>query len=173
MLRSLRPGKCSTLTAERLRELLDYDPLTGVFIARKSGGHRKAGDIAGSLSTSGYIILGVDGETSLYAHRLAWLYVHGSWPCDLIDHINGDKLDNRIANLRPANRQRNAQNLKRSHADNKTGYLGVVEIPGTGMFYASICAKGKRHWLGRHATAEAAFAAYVSKKRELHEAGTL
>ena len=85
-----------SLTAERLREVLDYDPDTGVFTRKvRTASSVKVGDVAGSLNGKGYIRIRVDGRL-YFAHRLAWLYVHGEWPVDQVDHINGIKNDNRI-----------------------------------------------------------------------------
>ena len=104
------------LTAERLREVLAYDPDTGVFTwkARTSPFSRvNVGDVAGNLRRDGYIEICVDGRKH-QSHRLAWLYVYGEWPADQIDHINGIRTDNRIANLREANNAENHHNLRKA-----------------------------------------------------------
>src|SRR4051812_4396707 len=112
------------ITAERLRQVLSYDPETGVFlwkekIARKVVVGRKAGNIG----NFGYIYIRIAGKL-YYGHRLAWLYVHGVWPEKGIDHRNGVPDDNRIANLRPANQSENNQNM-RLPKHNKSGFMGV------------------------------------------------
>jgi hypothetical protein len=76
------------LTQLRLRELLDYDPATGIFRSRRSQSKLKIGDVAGVINTHGYNIIGVDGER-LRGARLAWLYMTGEWPKEHVDHING------------------------------------------------------------------------------------
>jgi hypothetical protein len=88
-----------SLTAERLREQLRYDAETGVFTRRVESGHACVGDVAGSVHSTGYVRIGIDGW-KYTAHHLAWLYVHGVWPSDQIEHINRKRSDNRIANLR-------------------------------------------------------------------------
>ena len=78
------------LIAERLRELLSYEPETGVFRWRVSRGPAVAGSVAGSLTTYGYIKIKVDGRF-YRAHRLAWIYVHGVWPSKDLDHKDENK----------------------------------------------------------------------------------
>ena len=91
--------KQDKLTAERLRERLHYDAETGVFTRRFGSGHARAGDMAGTVHRTGYVRISIDGG-KYTAHHLAWLYVHGVWPSDQIEHINRKRSDNRIANLR-------------------------------------------------------------------------
>ena len=98
------------LTQERLKELLSYDPDTGLFVRLISKGGRGVGSIAGTPHSLGYINMAVQGKKYL-AHRLAWFYVHGEWPSSEIDHINHKKSDNRIINLRGATRKDNMRNL--------------------------------------------------------------
>ena len=163
------------LTAERLRALLDYDPVTGVFRWRVSNGRRAvAGAVAGAISeksATAYLRIAIEGRR-YYAHHLAWLHVHGAWPAHRLDHISTDRMDNRIANLREATAAENPQNQRRAHSHNKAGLLGVSETPG-GCYAASIKAGGKRRYLGRYATPEDAHAAYLKAKQEMHPFGTL
>ena len=155
------------LTAERLRELLDYNPHTGEFVWRVSCRGTKAGDIAGSSGSEGrrHIII---GYARFKAHRLAWLYVHGVWPKGLIDHINGIPFDNRIANLREASMSENLCNQRRAHTNNKTGILGVQWKKDRNKFRARIVIAGKEKHLGYFDTKEKAQEAYLSAKQELH-----
>lgn len=98
------------LNQARLKELLDYSPAHGAFIWRVSRSRLAfAGAPAGSKTNLGYVKIVVCGK-SYAAHRLAWLYVHGQWPTSEIDHINQNKADNRIANLRQVSRSENCQN---------------------------------------------------------------
>lgn len=112
------------VTRERVLELLDYDPETGIFTWKVSTNNRvKAGSRAGAINSWEYRQIKVDDR--LYkAHRLAWLIVYGMWPRYQIDHINGVRDDNRIVNLREAT---NAENLRNcgAHINNTSGYKGV------------------------------------------------
>lgn len=114
-----------SLTAERLREVLDYDPETGVFRWRKLR-HRPAkdvGSIAGCPKGDGYWVIMVD-RRRYRAHRLAWLYMTGAWPKLDIDHKNGIEDDNRFVNLREATQMQNQRNCRR-HRHNTSGFKGV------------------------------------------------
>lgn len=162
------------LTAGRLRELLHYDPETGVFtrLARTSNSI-KVGDVAGTADSDGYIQISVDGV--LYrAHRLAWLYMTGAWSKGVIDHVNGVKGDNRFANLRPATNAENQQNQRRAQSSNKLGLLGVCRVCREGKrFKAQIMVDGRQIYLGTFDTPEQAHAAYLAAKRRLHSGCTL
>ena len=156
----------------RLREVFSYTPESGFLHWRVCMGTRgRPGARAGSLSAQGYLVVGVDGCRNLFAHRVAWAVHHGSWPAGEVDHINGDRTDNRISNLRDVSTHQNHQNMRNARQDNKTGLLGVSMHKG--RFRAQIQAAGKKRWLGEFDTPEAAHAAYVSAKRELHPHGTL
>jgi len=113
------------LTQERLKEVLSYDPETGVFVRKITANNNKAkkGDLAGHLNKIGYLEMKVDGKR-YYAHRLAWLYVNGYFPELNIDHINRKRNDNRIKNLREASQQCNVRNAKMK-SSNKSGITGV------------------------------------------------
>ena len=111
------------LSQERLKELLEYDEDTGIFIWKVSrSGNIKSGTVAGS-KLQGYSIIMID-RINYKAHRLAWLYVHGYFPENFIDHKNGIRYDNRISNLREVSKSCNGQNCK-IHSNNKSGYNGV------------------------------------------------
>lgn len=149
---------------ERIRSLLDYDPDTGVFRWREAVGGRMAGQSAGTLHSKGYRRIKLDGRHH-FAHRLAWLYVTGEWPDRAIDHMNGDKTDNRIANLRLATASENNMNMG-VRRFSKTGLKGVS--PQRKKYMAQISANGKRHYLGLFQTPEEAHQAYLQRARELH-----
>lgn len=160
----------STLTAAVLRQTLGYNPDTGRFVWLKSTGAAKAGDDAGGVSSTGYVRISIFGKR-YQAHQLAWLHHYGEWPGEP-DHINGNKADNRIANLRKALREENLQNQRKAHSNNKAGILGV-SLTKRGRFVVMIQSGGERKYLGSYATAEEAEAAYLKAKREEHPFGTL
>lgn len=136
------------LTQTRLKELLRYDPDTGVFtwrVARTAG--VKAGDVAGALDHEGYRILTLDNRP-YKAHRVAWLYVTGEWPPHVIDHINKDAGDNRLCNLRLATSAQNGMN-RRTDVRNSTGVTGVTWCRTSKKWRADIGESGRIIRLGR------------------------
>lgn len=161
------------ISADTLRQLLSYDPETGKFTRAVQTSNRiKVGAAAGSPNGSGY--LNIMLQARLYAaHRLAWLYVHGRWPNGQIDHINGDKTDNRIANLREANNSENTQNKWRARNDSRSGTMGVRWHERDQRWHARIMIEGRAHHLGSFMTEEAARDAYLAAKRKLHAFGEI
>lgn len=153
------------ITDSRLRELLDYDPETGVFRWRVAAGKALAGLIAGSINAKGYRRITLDGRT-YRAHRLAWRYMHGMWPTNQIDHINRVRDDNRLVNLRSATDQQNKANARRRNY-NKSGFKGVYLDRRTQQWRAQTALSGKNIHIGYFPTAEAAHSAYVAKTKEL------
>jgi HNH endonuclease len=152
------------LTAERLRELLHYDPATGVFTWRVTNSNRApAGHVAGSPNKRGYIAIGIAGKT-YYAHRLAWLYMTGSWPEDDVDHRDLDKSNNRWSNLRPATRSQQIANTK-ARKTNRCGLKGVCERRG--RYMATITKNGEQYYIGDFPSPEMAAAAYEAKAKAL------
>lgn len=157
--------------AARARELFSYCAATGVIARRTTRGGQLAGSKVGTLRKDGYLSTRVDG-VELLCHRLAWLLHHGVEPDDEVDHRNGVRSDNRIKNLRDSDRDGNNQNRRTAHKNNRLGVLGVNQLP-SGRFQARIRVNKKLRSLGTHATAEAASAAYVNAKRQLHKGNTL
>jgi hypothetical protein len=158
--------KNSELTQERLRELLRYDPRTGKFRwrVRKRSNHNP-GDIAGCRVRSDFWCIHINGRR-YQAHQLAWLYMKGAWGRPVIDHRDGNSLNNRWRNLRLTTRSNNAANRRRLRS-NTSGFKGVVFNRQRGNWKAQITKEGRRYYLGSYATAEKAHAAYVAKAREL------
>jgi len=147
-------------TKERLRELLQYSPETGLFFWLQRKGCR-TGVALGSDNGNGYLRITVDGRSN-YAHRLAWIYMHGAIPLGQIDHINGIRSDNRIANLRPATPAQNVANRHGAQANSKSGVIGVSWHKRAGKWQAH---RGRRY-LGLFDTKEAASAAYKGESIE-------
>lgn len=159
------------ITQTRLKELLHYNEETGVFTWKiRCGARALAGNAAGSKTSEGYFGLHVKGVSYL-SHRLAWLYVNGEFPKDEIDHINGDKSDNRIENLRESTRQGNNQNLRKCQKNSSSGFLGAY--PEGNKFKSVIGYNRKLIYLGLFDTPEEAHAAYLTAKRELHSTCTI
>jgi hypothetical protein len=151
------------LTVERLKQVLDYDPTTGAFTWKTGTARGRPGEQAGALMGLGYRNIGVDA-TRYLAHRLAWFYVYGCWPEPQIDHINGNRDDNRIANLREATAAQNTWNGAR-----KPGVTGFRGVRRKGNRYnAQIMAENRRISLGWFATAEEAAAAYDKARAKYH-----
>lgn len=149
------------ITAELLREMLDYDPSTGELTWKVKANKRfKIGDRALSLDGHGYLRVMIHGR-HYQAHRLAWLHVHGRWPDQQIDHINGSRADNRLCNLREANQTQNNANT-RLRCDNTSGFKGVSWDKTKRRWQALIRVNGRAKHLGRYDTPEAAHAAYAS-----------
>ena len=164
-------SKTNSIPVDDLHRLLNYDLQTGVFTYKISTGSRvKIGSIAGALDGIGYWRIQINRK-KYKAHRVAWAYVHGVWPEGKIDHINGDGLDNRIANLRCVTHAQNHQNRRTPNKNTKVGLLGVDLKKGE--FRARITINGKQQDLGRFKTAEDAHTAYLTRKREIHPYGTL
>lgn len=154
------------VTKEEAEAVLSYSPLLGTFSYRKGP---RAGLLITARSAQGYVLVRVGGVSQL-AHRMAWLLEKGEMPPGPIDHINGDRSDNRISNLRLADVTLNNQNRCAPQRDNKTskflGVCGWTRLPG--KFRAQIKVMGKKIHLGMFDSEEEAAAAYIEAKRRLH-----
>tara|TARA_R110000868_G_scaffold82690_5_gene233401 strand:- start:305 stop:790 length:486 start_codon:yes stop_codon:yes gene_type:complete len=160
----------SSIDSTHLKEILNYDPVTGIFTWRETGSGRKR-LIAGCLR-NGYITINIDNKR-YQAHRLALIYIYGECNSYDVDHINGIKHDNRIVNLRPATRSENKQNRLSTQPNNKSGYTGVDWKKSVGKWRATITTMRKQKHLGFFNTPHEAYAAYVKAKRELHSFSTI
>jgi hypothetical protein len=154
------------LTWERLHMLLNYDAETGVFTWKIKRKQVNPGDLAGCTKGKRYRHIQIDSRTYL-AHRLAWFYIHGTWPIYQIDHINNDHFDNRITNLREASAAENTRN-RPGRLNTLTGIKGVCFRPRLNKWEANIMCNGIAIYLGQFATAELAQQAYGSAAHELH-----
>lgn len=150
------------ITQSQIKNELDYDPLTGVFCRRN--GHR-CGQVAGCLNKrTGYVVISINDKLH-YAHRLAWVWMNGDDPIDQIDHINRDRGDNRIANLRSATRQQNQAN-RCVRIDSGSQLKGVRFHKVSGLWFSSIVVNRKVISLGYYAQPEAAHDAYFDAAKK-------
>lgn len=156
------------LTQAELQRLFNYDPANGVFTRRvRTTNSVQVGDVAGSLHHSGYLHIQIRDKIHA-AHRLAWMYMTGSFPSHDVDHINGCRADNRWENLREASDFDNAKNAKR-RADNTSGFRGVSFCRSRSTWVARCQVDGKRKCIGYFKTQEAAGLAYQAFAREHHK----
>lgn len=156
------------ISIEKLRHHYSYDPETGAFtrlITFKGG--KPSGIVQGHIDTQGYLRIGIKGK-SYKAHRLAWFFVHGVWPSGQIDHIDRNKLNNRISNLRDVTQSYNQHNRVEARRDNVAGLLGVRFNKKDGKYHARITANRKHLFLGQFDDPQEASAAYFAAKEELH-----
>jgi hypothetical protein len=151
-------NQCKHIAQDQLKLLLRYEPETGLFFWLHNKGPAKAGNLAGTPTSNGYVNICVNRK--LYkAHRLAWLYVFGNFPKAQIDHINGVKNDNRFANLREATCQENAQN----HV-----FFGGHYVKEKNKWQSNIRVGKKRIHLGLFLTKDEAHEAYINAKKKFH-----
>ena len=155
------------ISHKKLTELVSYDQNTGLFTRLKRTAPRtNPGELAGNKNNKGYIRLMLNCK-NYQAHRLVWFYVTGFWPKKQIDHINGVKTDNRIANLRLANGYESQQNRK-LNKNNTSGHHGVSYDKNVKKWRARIKANGVRVSCGFYVSPEDASMAYLSAKGKLH-----
>jgi hypothetical protein len=148
--------KARQLTAERLREVLDYNPETGAFKRRIDRPGCKAGQIAGTIA-NGYRQIEIDYKL-FRASRLAWLYMTGQWPRHMVDHINGKRDDDRWCNLRDVTPAQNARNRGVCRR-NTSGRVGVHPVKKSGKWGAEIWLDGRNKRLGHFKKKSAAIKA--------------
>jgi hypothetical protein len=155
-----------SITQDKLKEYLAYDSCTGVFTWLKPKARRiKVGSVAGSpVVRGGYLSIMLDG-INYPCHQLAWLYVYGYIPNEIVDHRNNQPTDNRINNLRLATKTNNAYNTKLSKRST-TGIKGVHIR--NGKYIARVTANGVSHFLGSYTSIDAATNAVRSARERLH-----
>lgn len=155
------------LTQEVLMQHLIYDPITGIFVWKEPRAKRcKVGDMAGTMHSRGYIHIKLFGA-SYKAHRLAFLYVTGVWPKQVVDHIDGNTSNNAWNNLRDISISDNQYNRKSSAKNSSTGLLGASILP-SGKYRAQIKYKGKVVYLGEYYTPEEAHNAYLTARKDFN-----
>lgn len=155
----------SSLTPDRLRELLHYEPETGAFVSRQRRSGVPYGRALGYVTKRGYRMVRVDNELHM-AHRLAWLYMTGQWPSDEIDHRNGARSDNRWCNLRAATAKQNRENRARE-ASNSSGFRGVSWCAARRRWLAQIKHQRRQINLGRFDDLFDAVGARLRAERDL------
>jgi len=152
-------------SVDELNDLLHYDAETGQFTWKKNRGFKaRANTTAGALGSSGYVLLCINAKRYL-AHRIAYKMVHGCDPEGVLDHIDGNITNNRIANLRLATAVQNQGNSRKPR-HNKSGLKGVSWHKGDQCWIAQIKQRDKKIWLGGYKTKEEAAAAYEKAARE-------
>lgn len=149
---------------EILKELFEYNPETGILIWKKSYFKSRNGKHAGGLDAKNKCRVGI-GDKVIPAHHVCFAMYHGFWPKDQIDHINRDRLDNRICNLREATNAQNIRNRMNSKPP-KSGYKGVSLHKG--RYIALIMKDGVLYNLGSFGEPLAAAAAYNEAAIKLH-----
>jgi hypothetical protein len=149
-----------SLTAQHLREVLHYEPDTGIFTWLKT---RRAGAVAGSKKEDGYIRISIRGR-DFKASRLAWLYMTGEWPSLLVDHEDRDRGNNRWRNLRQVTHKQNRENTTPT-GHGTSGRIGVSWDSQKQRWLAHICHNYQLIRLGRHSTLIDAVAARMRSER--------
>ena len=142
------------LTQERLKELLTYNLETGVFTRNLTRCGALAGAVAGSVTRKGYRYIKIDSKGYMM-HRLVWLYLYGQFPKEQLDHIDGDKLNNKASNLRDAITSQNCVN-QRGRKNNTSGFKGVILEKSSGKWVAQCNANGEHYYLGMYDTPQEA-----------------
>ena len=135
---------------DKARILYDYCPDSGLFFWKINTSNVKAGQVAGAKH-NGYIRLTVYGKR-IFAHRLAWLFSYGELPKDQIDHIDRNKSNNKITNLRDVDRCVNLQNQSVAHSRNALNILNVSKRPNTGAYKVMINKNKKGFYIGQYKT---------------------
>lgn len=160
------------LRAEQVRQLLDLNVETGElrWTAAASQG-RLTQRVAGSAHAGGYRQIKIGKRVHL-AHRLVWLIVHGEWPHGQVDHIDGDRSNNALSNLRVVTGAQNKQNIAVTGRKSVSGLVGAVFVPGgtrrRDRWESRIKVNGASRHLGHFDTPEAAHAAYLGAKAQVH-----
>lgn len=154
------------LCTEELRNILKYDPVSGIFTRVVRRSRCMPGTVAGSVYPDGYVYIMINRQRYM-AHRLAWLYMTGVFPEKEVDHIDRNRSNNSWANLRSVSTQQNSFN-RSLHSNNKSGFKGVCFDKRDKKFKAAITLNGIVHHLGYFNTAEEANECYQKAAIELH-----
>lgn len=153
-----------TPSIERLRELFVYSPQSGVLLRKIRRGSAPEGAVAGGDNSHGYLVVPVDGRRYM-AHCIAWAMHYGQWPTQMLDHIDRNRANNAIANLRVANNELNQGNTK-INKRNTSGYRGVSWCSQSGKWTAFIRLNGRNKRLGSFETRLLAAEAYSNVAKQ-------
>jgi len=155
------------ITQDKVQSLFNYDPDIGIFTRKvKTTAKTKIGDVVGYDNKNGYKKISIDNKL-YFSHRLAWLYVYGVWPEKGLDHINRNRSDNRLCNLRLANQSENTQNTA-IRKNNTSGYKGVTFCKNTNKWISQIMINYKHIYIGKYETPEIAYEQYINMAKKLH-----
>lgn len=153
------------ITQEKVHQFFDY--VDGVLVYRNKGLRVKAGQPVGWKTDNGYLRTDIDGK-KYYVHRLVWLYHNGPCGQHLIDHIDGNKTNNKIENLRLSDKSSNGLNRYKARSDSHSKMIGVISgktKKGTKTFTARLTIKGEKFHLGNYKSAEEAHQIYLQAKQ--------
>lgn len=157
------------LTQDYIKSVFHYNNGHLFWLGKRKGAPKNKP--VGSLAHGGYLHCMLDGKHYLI-HRLVFLYFNGYLP-ENVDHINGNRADNRIENLRAVTKKGNQQNMRKAFSTSKSGLLGAFLSGKTNKWFSCICTAGKRVHLGTFNSPEEAHEAYIKAKRELHKTCTI
>lgn len=155
-----------SITRERILEFLEFNPETGDFLWKKNKGTARSGRLAGCVRKNGYRSIDIDCRRYL-CHRLAWVVMHGRMPDNVIDHIDGNKLNNRPGNLRDVVQRINFHNQTKPRKNNTSGYKGVTWSKQHRKYVAQIMVNRKQINLGLFRDPTEAHKRYLRAKVEL------
>lgn len=159
------------ITHERLKELFRYE--NGILVRNITTSSKAIkGTSPQYIDKDGYLIVSID-RRKYRVHRLVFLYFNGEHPSLDIDHIDGDRINNKIENLRHVSRAVNMHNLKSAHRDNAQKLLGAFHKKGSKVYFSRIHINGKSKYIGTYSSAIDAHQAYLKEKRKYHEGNTL
>jgi hypothetical protein len=161
-----RLGKQRNLTQQQVMAQVEYDPMTGIVTYKRSTLRIKPGMLATRTDAAGYVTVQL-AEAQVRAHQIAYMCMTGEWPASDIDHINGEKADNRWRNLRDVPHAVNNQNSHKPQSNNRLQVRGVGRH-GKNGYRAAIQAFGKRVNLGTFPTLDGARQAYLDARQVLH-----
>ncbi len=160
------------MNADLLRSILSYEPETGIFRWLVRRGNTKIGKVAGTPDRDGYIIIRYAG-IGYKAHRLAWLYAHGGWPSETLDHFDEIKSNNRIDNLREADSVTQNANITPANANTSSGLRGVSWFSQYQKWKASFRFMGNRIFVGHYDDKHEAYRACEARREKELKAASI